>query len=85
VLVSGADSPWGRYIWIPCADGKWRRIKPGIVPLVDVVPDRVVRRSDPSKPFDAENSGEARRMRLKGYGNAISPTLAADFIRACCP
>jgi len=26
--------------------------------------------------------GEARTMRLRGYGNAIVPPLAAEFIRA---
>jgi hypothetical protein len=32
--------------------------------------------------IDADNSAEARAMRLKGYGNAIDPELAAMFLRA---
>src|SRR5690606_34862408 len=34
-------SPWSDSIWIPCADGKARRIKPGLEPLVDGLPGRV--------------------------------------------
>lgn len=37
---------------------------------------------DPCVPFDANASSEARAMRLRGYGNAIVPQLAAAFIRA---
>jgi hypothetical protein len=32
--------------------------------------------------IDADRSAEARVMRLKGYGNAIDPELAAVFLRA---
>ena len=34
-------SPWRDYGVIPCADGKARRIKPGLEPLVDGLPGRV--------------------------------------------
>src|SRR5690606_33984850 len=33
--------PWNDSVWIPCADGKARRIKPGLEPLVDGLPGRV--------------------------------------------
>jgi hypothetical protein len=36
---------------------------------------------DPSAQ-EAQATAEARAMRLKGYGNAIVPQLAAEFIRA---
>jgi hypothetical protein len=32
--------------------------------------------------FDPDKTAEARAMRLKGYGNAIDPELAAIFLRA---
>lgn len=32
---------WGQAIWLPCADGKARRIKPGIEPLAHGIPGRV--------------------------------------------
>ena len=53
---------WGGAVHIPCGDGKARRIGPGVAPLADGVPARVVR--------------------LRGFGNAIVPQLAATFIRS---
>ena len=61
-------APWAASLgnWIACADGKARRIEPGIKPLVNGFPGRV--------------------GLLRGYGNAIAPELAAQFIEAadCC-
>ena len=45
-------------------------------PLVDGVPRGMVHSSDP------RNTQEARVSRLRGYGNAIVPQLAAEFISA---
>ena len=53
---------WADSIIIPCADGKARRIKPGLMPLAHGVSNRV--------------------GLIRGYGNAIVPQLAAEFIRA---
>ena len=43
--TSGSSSPchdpWSDSVWIPCADGKTRRIKPGLEPLVDGLPGRM--------------------------------------------
>lgn len=75
-LLGGGD------IWIQCADGKSRRIESRTQPLVNGVPRGMVPSSDPSAPGYAENTGEARAMRLRGYGNAIHPELAAEFIAA---
>ena len=65
---------------IGCRDGKTRRIESGIFPLVDGLPRGVVPSGDPRSPEYANNTSEARSMRLKGYGNAIVPELAAEFI-----
>ncbi len=62
--------------WIYCRDNKYRPIESGIKPLVDGVPRGMVHERDPF------NTQEARAVRLKGYGNAIVPTLAAEFIKA---
>jgi DNA (cytosine-5)-methyltransferase 1 len=37
----GTDGFWDDAVWISCADGKARRIKPGLEPLVDGLPGRV--------------------------------------------
>lgn len=62
--------------WIYCRDNKYRPVKSGIKPLVDGLPRGMVHSSDPF------NTQESRIMRLKGYGNAIIPALAAEFIKA---
>jgi DNA (cytosine-5)-methyltransferase 1 len=50
------------YEWVLGADGKARRVKPGVRLLVDGFPNRV--------------------GLLRGFGNAIDPRPAAEFIRA---
>ena len=54
--------PWDDSGLIPCADGKARRVEPGVFPLVA--------------------RATARVGRLRAYGNAIVPHIAAEFIRA---
>ena len=71
----GASSP-ASISWLYCRDNKYRPIESGIKPLVDGVPRGMVHSSDP------RNTQEARAMRLRGYGNAIVPTLAAEFIKS---
>jgi DNA (cytosine-5)-methyltransferase 1 len=39
--ADGRGTLWGDTIWIPCADGKARRIEPGLEPLVNGLPGRV--------------------------------------------
>lgn len=73
---------WYGAVWIPCGDGKQRRIKPGLSPLVDGLPRGVVPRSYQGMAIDADQTAEARGMRISGYGNAIVPALAAEFIKA---
>lgn len=66
LLPQRADecSAWSDGVeWRRGADGKERRVKPGVCLLVDGAPNRV--------------------GRLRGYGNAIVPQVAAAFIRAC--
>ena len=67
---------------LPCRDGKTRRTESGIFPLVDGIPRGVVPSGDPGNQSYANATAEARAVRLKGYGNAIVPPLAAMFIKS---
>lgn len=67
---------WSDADWLYCRDGKFRPAQPGTLPLVDGLPRGVVPSGDISLP-----SAEARVMRLRGYGNAIVPQVAAEFIK----
>lgn len=78
----GDSGDWSNPDWIYCRDNKYRPIKPGIKPLVDGVYGKLVRGGDPGEPINANETQEARVMRLKGYGNAINPYTAAAFILA---
>lgn len=73
---------WDNVDWLPCLDDKARPIKSGLSPLVDVVSRGVVPSGDPNDPRYAEETPEGRAMRLRGYGNAIVPEVAATFIRS---
>ena len=75
-------SEWTDPDWLHCRDEKYRPIKPSIEPLANGLPRGMGYSSDPSESIDADNTQEARVMRLKGYGNAIVPQVAASFIKA---
>ena len=78
----GSDTDWSDPDWLYCRDEKYRPIKSSIEPLANGLPRGMGYSSDPSEPIDADNTQEARVMRLKGYGNAIVPQVAASFIKA---
>jgi len=70
---------WDYPDWIYCRDNKFRPAKPGIQPLVDGIPRGMVYSGG---DFDPDATSFARVVRLKGYGNAIVPQVAAEFISA---
>ena len=73
---------WHNTDWLYCRDNKYRPVKSGIKPLVNGIARGMVHGSDPSAPINPNATQEARVMRLKGYGNAIVPQVAAEFIKA---
>jgi DNA (cytosine-5)-methyltransferase 1 len=78
VAASGA---WSDFDILPCLDGKARRVESGTFPLVNGLPRGMVPSGDPSLSY-VQATAEGRVMRLRGYGNAIVPELAAEFIAA---
>ena len=68
--------------WVYCRDKKYRPIKPGIFPLVDGATGGMVYSGDSSAQINANETLEAKKMRLKGYGNAIQAQTAIAFIKA---
>lgn len=77
-------SPWSNYRIIPCRDGKARRISAqcGDEPLATGIP-RGLGRGESKLRRMAIRAARANRVgRLKGYGNAICPQTAAEFIKA---
>jgi DNA (cytosine-5)-methyltransferase 1 len=77
------ETSWADSDTILCADGKARRFERSIFPLASGLPRGVVPSGDPGSAEYANATGEARVMRLKGYGNAICAPLAAMFISTC--
>lgn len=76
------NGQWRAADWLRCRDGKWRAVEPGITALAPRVSNRVGRLgADWNAPAGKEAVGH-RVGRLRAYGNAINPVLAAEFIAA---
>ena len=73
---------WRAADWLGCRDGKFRPVEPGTFPLVARTPPGVVRGGSDGLPIDSDKTGEARVMRLRGYGNSINAVQAQAFIEA---
>jgi DNA (cytosine-5)-methyltransferase 1 len=72
---------WDDLGWLPCRDGKTRPVERSILPMAHGLPGSVVPGRDPSIE-EANATSEARVMRLRGYGNAVIPQVAAEVIHA---
>ncbi len=73
---------WGSADWLGCRDGKWRPVEPGTQPLAHGVAARVGRLRGASIQEHAAEAGEARVMRLRGYGNGLVAQQAKSFVEA---
>lgn len=72
---------WSASMAIDCLDGKSRRVGCGVQPLVNGIP-RSLGRGKPELSRLAKRARANRVGRLKGYGNAIVPQVAAEFVMA---
>jgi DNA (cytosine-5)-methyltransferase 1 len=82
---TAAASAWDSYAVIRCADGKFRRVPQAnaqseILGMADGIPGGMGQPCPDRFPLAQKTP--ARAIRLKGYGNAIVPQLAAEFILA---
>lgn len=80
---------WSDADWLGCRDGKFRPVEAWTQQMVDGVPSGMGCSSDPSLRKAIEEIGfplgtniPARVARLRGYGNAIVPQVAAEFVKA---
>jgi DNA (cytosine-5)-methyltransferase 1 len=75
---------WRDTDWLLCRDGNWRAVEPGSFPLVDGAAARVgrLRAGEERLVSPLSRSSENRVGRIRGYGNAIVPQVAAEFIAA---
>ena len=78
------SSFWSSREWLHCRDGKARCAESLPVEMADGIPDGMglVRHGDRAILHPLVKETENRVGRLKGYGNAIVPQVAAEFIKA---
>ena len=67
-------SAWSDAEWIDCSDGRSRPAQPGSFPLAYGLPERM--------GTGGSMEARARVGELRGYGNAIVPQVAAEWIGA---
>lgn len=82
--IPEAASFWSNWQWHYCRDGKWRRIpgpQPVLQPKFDGLPDGMDL-GGAEGAFPLAKKMPHRPALLKGYGNAICPELAAEFVKA---
>lgn len=78
---AGPANFWSDFRIVHCTDGKARRTGRSVFPLVNGIP-REMGRGQPELGKLVKGARNNRVGRLKGYGNAIVPQVAAEFIRA---
>lgn len=81
-------SPWGNSKFIFCRDGKTRRVPSEslLFGMADGLPEGVDRSRvtgvSETEGFPLTKETEGRVMLLRGYGNAIVPQVASEFVKA---
>ena len=80
------SGPWDSLVWLPCRDGKARPTQRALQRLVARLPAelgyRSIEDSEEAYLSPLVHGATNRVGRLRGYGNAINPYVAAAFIEA---
>jgi len=82
ISFSNPSSSWSDYALIPCLDNKTRRTESGIFPLAYGLPANMGCDRPGEISYRPKDKAPLRKGILKGYGNAIVPQLAAEFVIA---
>ena len=83
--TSRASTAWDHVVWLACRDGKSRAVESVVEPLADGLSSQLgCLRLASGDTIIAPliEAGEHRNGRLRGYGNAICPEVAAEFLTA---
>lgn len=83
--ASESSNPWDTFDLLPCTDGKTMRIESKVQCVADGFSSKVVPSGafvPASSPLTESNKEARRVMRLRGYGNAINPYVASEFIES---
>jgi DNA (cytosine-5)-methyltransferase 1 len=82
-----AVSPWSDLVWLPCTDGRQRPTESTLQCLPDGLSNSLgyVCAGEGYVLSPLITGGKNRVGRLRAYGNAIVPALAAEFIKAAMP
>jgi len=72
---------WRDHDIIPFGDGRLRRIEPGLAPMAHGIP-RVVASMCAEQKRLLRGAKRYRRGTIEGFGNAIVPQIAAEFVMA---
>lgn len=84
---------WRDADWLGCRDGKWRPVEPGSFPLAHGLPVGMGKLSPRLRELASvagldrtslKAAKSFRTVQLRGYGNAIVPQQAAEFVKAYC-
>lgn len=79
--VPACSGSWSDSAIVECTDGTQRRVGRGVFPLAHGIP-KTMGRGQPELSSMVRRARSNRTGRLKGYGNAIVPQVAAEFVRA---
>lgn len=77
-----SDTPWDWFDIVHCTDGKARRFESFAQPLADGLPGGVGRLRAVEGVFPLAVNATNRVGRLRAYGNAINPYVAAEVLGA---